>query len=267
MKNLKLKEKLNNIKKVDETFILFVFLLLCIFIGLIYSFSGQATKAYAYERDINSYSTFNDSVDSYANYISDLETYINEIENSLNFDFSIMKKTEILDKIENLKTITICMQNLGLENSQLYLDIKNKLNECYDILENKTYLYPYTYDDYNLLAYVIMREAGDSSLLDEHRDLVGLVVLNRLNNNGINGDLMSPTIADIINEPGQYPYKSSDINISNIPDYCYESAKRVLEHEVSCPSNVMYQGNFIQGSGIYNKFYSEIYGWTYFCYL
>ena len=53
MKNLKLKEKLNNIKKVDETFILFVFLLLCIFIGLIYSFSGQATKAYAYERDIN----------------------------------------------------------------------------------------------------------------------------------------------------------------------------------------------------------------------
>ena len=41
---------------------------------------------------------------------------------------------------------------------------------------------------------------------------------------------------------------------------CYEIARRILEGERVCPENVLFQAEFIQGSGIYKE-----YDGYYFC--
>lgn len=182
-------------------------------------------------------------------------------------DFSIMKRSEILNRIEQLEIFIDNFKTFEMTDMPLYASLENHLNECYQVLADGTYLNPYTWEDYNLLAYAIHREAGSSWLLDEHRDLVGMVVINRRNQGGINGDLTNPTIADILNEEGQYPYKSWNYSADVIENYCWESARRCLEGEVECPSNVIWQATFPQGDGVYKTFYSEKSGTTtYFCY-
>lgn len=175
--------------------------------------------------------------------------------------FFDMTKTELIKYKEELENKT------EEEKQQSCFDINQEIQNIEHALENGEYLYPYTYYDLQLLSYGIYREAGSWWLEDRHRDLVGLVYLNRKNQNGINKDLINPTFEDIMNEDGQYPYKSWHLNTNEIPEYCFESAIRVLEHKVTCPTNVIWQATFKQGKGVYDKFKDSYTGIvTYFCY-
>jgi len=121
------------------------------------------------------------------------------------------------------------------------------------------------YTDYelDLLARIISAEAGCYWLSDEHQMMVGCVVLNRVNH-----PLFPNTIYDVIYQPGQYPPAYNGMLYSSTPDArTYENARRVLDGEYTCPSNVVFQAGFVQGHGVYMEIYDETLGTTtYFCY-
>lgn len=121
--------------------------------------------------------------------------------------------------------------------------------------------------DLDLLAAVIYYEAGSDDCTDRHQQLVAQVVLNR-----VASDEFPDTIYDVImqTKPSiQYsPYKKIAKNAGNrdiIPQRCYDNALIVLNGEVECPSNIVWQANFKQGSGIY-EVHKTSYSTTYFCY-
>lgn len=195
-----------------------------------------------------------------------------EVENTEENIFVSMTKSEIYDYQKVLKeNLTEWENNQNTETQSrsinfAYLDLTEQLEKSEEALNSGNYLYPYSQQDLNAVAYVIYREAGSHWLTNRHRDLVGCVVRNRRNQGGINQDLKNPSYIDIINEEGQYPYKSWNIDTSIIPDYCYESAIRVLEYKVECPDNIVWQATFKQGSGIYEKIYDKTLDTTtYFC--
>lgn len=115
-----------------------------------------------------------------------------------------------------------------------------------------------SWSDLELLARIINAEAGGCT--DEHQLLVGNVVLNRV------ADPRYPnTIYEVIYQRGQYsPTWNGAIN--KIPtEQAYKNAQRLLDGERFCPSNVIFQANFKQGSGVYKEI-STSYSTTYFCY-
>ena len=195
----------------------------------------------------------------------------------LNKNFYEMTKTEMKNHLNELDSFISHFKNYGInENDETYNLVVEEYNNCKTALEKGYYKNPYTEEDLILLAYTIMKEQGDNRNSDECQSLVACVVLNRRANGGINGDLHFPSIKDIINEKGQYHFavvnnyniSLKTIDTSIITERCYENARRVLEGEFTCPSNVMYQATFKQGSGVYKSFYNEGYGnTTYFCYL
>lgn len=139
--------------------------------------------------------------------------------------------------------------------------------------KNGTYYNPYTEEDFMLLSYMIMIEAGDNITTDEEQCLVASVIINRRNQGGINKNKENPTIKDIINEPGQYAIASkkeinlNTINMSIVTERCKENARKVLEGEFTCPENVVFQATFKQGA-VYKSFYhgAPYNNTTYFCY-
>ena len=121
--------------------------------------------------------------------------------------------------------------------------------------------------DLDLLAAIIHYEAGSNDCTDRHQQLVAQVVLNR-----VASDEFPDTIYDVITQTKptiQYsPYQKVMDNAGNkdiIPQRCYDNALIVLSGEIECPSNVVWQANFKQGSGIY-EVYKTSYSTTYFCY-
>ena len=255
--------------KKDYTFYIVSIVLLSFMIGTVVG--EQGNEEFVQKRindELQLQAVYYDSI------IEEKEALIDEKEDLYNsatqiqdVDLHSMKRSEILGRIEQLKIFMENFVSFEMTDNPIYKELDNQLQKCYTVLEEGSYLYPYTEEDYNLLAYAIQREAGSSYMLDEHRDMVGMVIINRRNQGGINKDLTNPTIADIINQVGQYPYKSWDFNANAIQPYCYESARRCLEGEVSCPSNVIWQATFEQGDGVYKSYtYSESGNTTYICY-
>lgn len=122
-------------------------------------------------------------------------------------------------------------------------------------------------DEWDLLAAVIYYEAGSDDCTDRHQQLVAQVVLNRV----ASGEFPN-TVYDVItqNYPAvQYSYYNRILDIANntdkIPERCYDNALSALLGEVECPSNIVWQANFKQGSGIY-EIHKTSYSTTYFCY-
>lgn len=106
-----------------------------------------------------------------------------------------------------------------------------------------------SWSDLELLARIINAEAGGCT--DEHQLLVGNVVLNRV------ADSRFPdTIYDVIYQKGQYsPTWNGAIN-KTPSKQAYKNAQRLLDGERFCPSNVVFQANFKQGSrSLQNYFY------------
>lgn len=120
--------------------------------------------------------------------------------------------------------------------------------------------------DLDLLAAAIHYEAGSDCCTDEHQQLVGQVVINRKN------DPRYPdTVYDVImdNRYGrQYStYKLVTDNAGNrdiVSQRCYDNALAVLNGEVECPADVIFQANFEQGVETY-KIFKTSYSTTYFC--
>ena len=195
----------------------------------------------------------------------------------LNKNYYQMSKTQMQEHLSELNSFISHFKSYGINDTdETYQLVVNEYNKCAEALKRGHYKNPYSDEDHVLLAYAIMREQGDDRNSDECQQLVGCVIMNRKAMGGINGNLRFPSIKDIINEEGQYHFaimKNYNVNINTIDqsiitERCYENARKVLEGEVSCPSNVVFQATFKQGSGVYKSFYNEGYGTTtYFCYL
>lgn len=112
----------------------------------------------------------------------------------------------------------------------------------------------YTEEELNILSHLVYGEASGQS--DEMQIAVASVVLNRVKSSSYPN-----TIKGVVFQSGQYAC-TWDGNYNKTPDkQAIKNAKFVLENGSQLPSNVVYQAEFIQGSGIYKTI-----GNTYFCY-
>lgn len=120
----------------------------------------------------------------------------------------------------------------------------------------------YSDEDLDLLARIINAEAGCDWIPDWVQQMVGSVVLNR-----VNSALFPNTIREVIYQPGQYgPVYNGSIN-KKPSQKVINNARYLLENGSICPSNVTGQNGIITGSGVYTSYYDSILGTTiYFCY-
>ena len=114
----------------------------------------------------------------------------------------------------------------------------------------------YTEDDLFCLAAVIYQEAGAYGISDETRMLVGNVVLNR-----VESELYPDTIREVLEQYGQwgtmwsdgvkFPADAREEYAQEAVENAYDCARRLLEGERVCPSNVLFAAEFKQGGGVY----------------
>lgn len=121
--------------------------------------------------------------------------------------------------------------------------------------------------DLDILAAVLQYECGGNECTDRFQQLVGQVVVNRKNSHEFPN-----TIYDVITQTvpciQYHNYQTIIDNAGNrdiVSQRCYDNALAVLNGEVDCPDNIVWQANFIQGSGIYETIYTS-YSVSYFCY-
>lgn len=122
--------------------------------------------------------------------------------------------------------------------------------------------------DRDIIATVVYNEAW-GGCTERHRELVSAVVVNR-----VNSDLFPDTVYDVVTQPGQYlkAYATPGSRYWNEaradPDIwaeCQRIAAKVLNGEIECPENVLYQAEGTQGTGTYETAATS-YSTTYFCY-
>lgn len=116
----------------------------------------------------------------------------------------------------------------------------------------------YTQDDLWCLAAIIYQEAGGDLCSDLCRELVGSVVLNRVEDKSYFGK--TNTIRDVLQAKGQYGMEdgvkwtnrgNSAIEQAAIKR-AYAAAQSVLEGSRPCPKNVFFQSEFdFLGDGTY----------------
>ena len=113
-----------------------------------------------------------------------------------------------------------------------------------------------------LLSKIIYAEAGSAWLDMDWKMAVGEVVLNRM---------ASPefpsTMREVLEQPGQYYGKGSRYFESLKPSAeSVEAARRLLEGErVLCEPSVVFQSNYLLGSGVYLELRDRYLGSTYLC--
>ena len=119
-----------------------------------------------------------------------------------------------------------------------------------------------TYDDLLLLSKVVHTESGSSWLTEEHRQLVASVVINR-----VNSSAFPNSVYDVVYQKGQYANVGTKYFESIIPsETSAQAALSILLNGSIAPSNVVFQSNFKQGSGVYKTITDSKLGTTYFCY-
>ncbi len=113
----------------------------------------------------------------------------------------------------------------------------------------------YSEDDLYWLSRVISAEVGNSTY--ESKAMCGLVILNRLNSPSFKAE----TIEEVIFSPGQYETVSNGKIYNEPDDESIEVARKILEGtiEIEIPTDVVYQAEFRQGSGIYCQIGNEYY--------
>ena len=115
---------------------------------------------------------------------------------------------------------------------------------------------PYTEEELDLLARLIFSEAGSDWCSDKMQQYVGSVVLNR-----IQSAYFPNNMYDVIYQRGQYSVVNNGAINKTPNERAYEVAKYLLINGSVLPSNVIFQSQFIQGDGIYEKVQN-----MYFCY-
>ena len=129
------------------------------------------------------------------------------------------------------------------------------ISDNHPILQELSDMWWDEYNDVEILTTVIFNESKYGS--DRLQELVGAVVWNRKNS-----DIFPDTIYDVVTQPGQYLkayatpgsyYWNLARSEANQNEYlrCRAVAERVLNGEVDCPANVVWQANFKQGDGTY----------------
>lgn len=113
----------------------------------------------------------------------------------------------------------------------------------------------YSDDDLFWLSHVIAAEVGDSTY--ESKAMCGLVIINRVNSSSFKAE----TIEEVIFSPGQYETVSNGRIYNDPDDESIEVARKILEGtiEIEIPTDVVYQAEFRQGSGIYCQIGNEYY--------
>lgn len=115
--------------------------------------------------------------------------------------------------------------------------------------------------DVDLLARIIYLEAGGCTY--RHKQLVGCVVINRMNHSAF-----PDTLTGVIYQKNQYyPEGSRHIKNATPDNECYAIARDLLENGNYgiCPKNVLFQAEFVQGE-VYEVIVSPYGSTTYFCY-
>ena len=167
------------------------------------------------------------------------------------------------------------LRELGYgENSPYLQAAKNNWSSAKKNIQGYLRLSQYTDEDIRILATTVFYEAGCTT--EEMREYVAQVVLNRV------ADRRFPnTIYSVVTQPGQYAgdyvtaaatqaIKDKDArNGTHYYNTCVNSAKKAMMGKVDMPSNVIFQANFTQGSGIWKAIYfnSGYFSSTsYYCY-
>lgn len=157
---------------------------------------------------------------------------------------------------------TICEQVRVIETQAYQLS-----RDLVETTQTEEEVFSYTEDELFCMAAAIYNEAGSDSCSDETRRLVGYVILNRVK------DTRFPvSIREVLEAKRQYGnFYLTGIEFSDranlaeeaaAVDRAYKIAKEVLLcDEIPIPSNVVFQAEFVQGTGIY-KYQDGIY----FCY-
>ena len=151
---------------------------------------------------------------------------------------------------------------------------KSTWHAAQDLIVGYQKLAKYTDEDIRILTTTVFNEAGHTT--DQLREYVAQVVLNRV------ADSRFPdTVKGVITQRGQYStryateaaaQKIKDTDAANGTFYyaiCEEAVKTAMMGQVDMPSNVIYQANFVQGTGVWQSVYFNS-GWyastSYFCY-
>lgn len=127
--------------------------------------------------------------------------------------------------------------------------------------------FDYTQFDIDIIASVIYNEANYGTSF-RHRELVAAVVVNR-----VHSSMYPNTVYGVVTQPMQYLGAYADYNSwymqnamkSDRWSEYQEVAERALRGEIECPSNVLFQAEFKQGTGVY-EIHETSYSTTYFCY-
>lgn len=146
-------------------------------------------------------------------------------------------------------TMAEAARELGYaEDSQIIAEAKAHYNAAQDEIDAEL----------DMLGRVVYFEAGSSWISDRHQQLVACVVLNRCAD-----ERFPATIKDNVYKRGQYVCAGKLYSISRdkIPTRCFNNAKMAAYDGVECPATVVWQAQFKQGRGTYERI-----GNTYFCY-
>ena len=119
------------------------------------------------------------------------------------------------------------------------------------------------FDELLWLAKIIEHEAGSSGIDLDWRMCVGEVVLNR-----VASPEFPNTIQEVIFQPGQYAGTDSEAfrDLLDPGEASVEAALRLPQGDRLMEPSVVFQASFRQGGGEYLHFYSDAFGYTYFCF-
>ena len=166
------------------------------------------------------------------------------------------------------------LRSMGYDEDSRYLQLaQENWDDAKKNIQSYMRLAQYTDEDVRILATTVFYEAGCTT---EMRQYVAQVVLNRV------ADSRFPnTIYGVVTAPGQYAgnyvtaeatqaIKDKDAkNGTNYYNTCVNSAKKAMMGKVDMPSNVIFQANFTQGTGVWKAIYynSGYFSSTsYYCY-
>ena len=167
------------------------------------------------------------------------------------------------------------LRKRGYSEDSVYIQAaKSSWEGAAKAIEGYQRLSQYTDEDIRILATTVYYEAGGTT--EQLREYVAQVVLNR-----VADDRFPDTIYGVITQPGQYAgnYVTAsatqaikDKDARNGTFYystCVTSAKRAMMGGVDMPSNVVFEANFKQGTGVWKAVYfnSGYFASTsYYCY-
>lgn len=150
---------------------------------------------------------------------------------------SIKKETRYSSKIELGKACENVQNNLNISTEEAIYAVTSE-----------------SQDNIDLLAKLVYAEVGN--LNDEAQIATASVVLNRMNSSSFPNSLYA-----VIYQDGQYACTWNGAIEKEPSEQAYNNAKYVYENGSQIPANVVFQAEFIQGSGVYKQV-----GNTYFCY-